>query len=126
MLATALDRREKAKNKTHAGDAVVLHQLGVSFVEPDDVPPLARHVVARPLVGQFVSDHLGHVVFVDGRVDGGVVEQIALPGVDTFDSLSRCYYCAERKEAAGSPVDDETPVFHGASIARHGGHVLFG
>jgi hypothetical protein len=53
-----------------------LHPRGEALVEPQVVPPVHRHQVTKPLVGELVDDDLGHAltltrrgVLVDEQVD---------------------------------------------------------
>lgn len=60
-------------------DALVLDVAGEAFVQPQVVPPVERHQVSEPLVGQLVRYHGGDPLVVVGRAAALVVQQVGLP-----------------------------------------------
>ena len=80
--------------------ALHLHERGEGFVEPDAVPPLHRHQVAEPHVGELVVDDVGDVLQLGLRRPLGIDEQQHLAERDAAEVLHR----AEREVGNGDQV----------------------
>ena len=49
-------------------DCQIFHHVGKALVEPEVIPPLHRHEIAKPLVAELVANDGGNVLLVgDGR-----------------------------------------------------------
>ena len=98
------------------------HPGGETFVEPQVVPPLHRHQVAEPLVGDLVRGDRKHALAVGLGGDRRVEQQGVFEGIDRAPVLHR----AEELAAAGrgDVVEFRQGIWDGEILVVFAQHVV--